>query len=131
MWLFVMFDLPTNTKVERRNATLFRKALEKDGFTMMQYSVYIRHCASKESMNVHIKRLRNNAVNIYFIAEGKIGKYSSGIAVCRSTQNFTAYTAAFFGHFFLRKPIAQRFELFAQLIFIHYYFSAISCLAGS
>ena len=50
MWLFVMFDLPTNTKVERRNATLFRKALEKDGFTMMQYSVYIRHCASKESM---------------------------------------------------------------------------------
>ena len=60
MWLFVMFDLPTNTKVERRNATLFRKALEKDGFTMMQYSVYIRHCASKESTNVHIKRLRNN-----------------------------------------------------------------------
>ena len=60
MWLFVMFDLPTNTKVERRNATLFRKALEKDGFTMMQYSVYIRHCASKESMNVQIKRLRNN-----------------------------------------------------------------------
>ena len=59
-WLFVIFDFPTNTKVERRNATLFRKALEKDGFTMMQYSVYIRHCASKESMNVHIKRLRNN-----------------------------------------------------------------------
>lgn len=42
-----------------------------------------------------IKRLRNNAIDIYFIAEGKIGKYSSGIAVCRSTQNFTADTAAF------------------------------------
>ena len=44
MWLFVFFDLPTTTKAERRNAAQFRKALEKDGFTMMQYSVYVRHC---------------------------------------------------------------------------------------
>ena len=57
MWLFVFFDLPTNTKTERRNAALFRKMLEKDGFTMMQYSVYVRHCASKENMEVHIKRV--------------------------------------------------------------------------
>lgn len=57
MWLFVFFDLPTNTKTERRNATLFRKMLEKDGFTMMQYSVYVRHCVSKENMDVHIKRV--------------------------------------------------------------------------
>lgn len=59
MWLFVFFDLPTTTKLERRNASLFRKSLEKDGFSMMQYSVYIRHCASYESMNVHIKRVRS------------------------------------------------------------------------
>ena len=58
MWLFVFFDLPTTTKTERRNAAQFRKALEKDGFTMMQYSVYVRHCASRESMNVHIKRVQ-------------------------------------------------------------------------
>lgn len=58
MWIFVFFDLPTNTKTERRNAMLFRKALEKDGFTMKQYSVYIRYCASKEHMDVHIKRVR-------------------------------------------------------------------------
>lgn len=56
MWLFVFFDLPTNTKTERRHAVQFRKALEKDGFTMMQYSVYVRHCASKENMQVHIKQ---------------------------------------------------------------------------
>ena len=60
MWLFVFFDLPTNTKTERRHAALFRKALEKDGFTMMQYSVYVRHCASKENMTVHIKRVRKS-----------------------------------------------------------------------
>ena len=58
MWLFVFFDLPTTTKKERKNATQFRKTLEKDGFTMMQYSVYIRHCPSKENRDVHIKRIQ-------------------------------------------------------------------------
>ena len=29
----------------------------KDGYTMMQFSVYIRHCASKESAEVHVKRV--------------------------------------------------------------------------
>ena len=60
MWLFVFFDLPTNTKTERRHAAQFRKALEKDGFSMMQYSVYVRHCASKENMQVHINRVRRS-----------------------------------------------------------------------
>jgi CRISPR-associated protein Cas2 len=58
MWLFVFFDLPTTTKKERKDAAQFRKALEKDGFTMMQYSVYIRHCPSKENMEVHIARVK-------------------------------------------------------------------------
>lgn len=58
MWLFVLFDLPTTTKAQRKAASYFRKSLEKDGFTMMQYSVYNRYCASRESMDVHIKRIR-------------------------------------------------------------------------
>ncbi len=45
MWLFVFFDLPVTTKIERKTAARFRKDLMKDGFTMMQFSVYIRHCA--------------------------------------------------------------------------------------
>ena len=57
MWLFVFFDLPTETKVERKAHAGFRKDLMKDGFTMMQYSVYIRHCASSESADVHVKRV--------------------------------------------------------------------------
>ena len=59
MWLFVFFDLPTNTKKERKAAARFRKDLIQDGFTMMQYSVYIRHCASKESGEVHSKRIKS------------------------------------------------------------------------
>ncbi|MBQ9770227.1 MAG: CRISPR-associated endonuclease Cas2 [Lentisphaeria bacterium] len=59
MWLYVFFDLPTNTKAQRHEAARFRKGLLQDGFTMMQYSVYIRHCASKESFEVHLKRVKS------------------------------------------------------------------------
>ena len=58
MWLFVMFDLPVTTKKERRAASQFRKNLQKDGFTMMQYSIYTRHCASKEVLQMHARRIR-------------------------------------------------------------------------
>jgi CRISPR-associated protein Cas2 len=57
MWLFVFFDLPTETKKDRRNASQFRGNLLKDGFSMMQFSVYIRHCASSESADVHEKKI--------------------------------------------------------------------------
>lgn len=57
MWLFVFFDLPTETKKDRKNASGFRNKLLKDGFSMMQYSVYVRHCASSESADVHEKRI--------------------------------------------------------------------------
>lgn len=60
MWLFVFFDLPTKTKTEQRHAAQFRKALERDGFSMMQYSVYVRHCASKENLAVHVGRVRRS-----------------------------------------------------------------------
>ena len=59
MWLIVMFDLPTKTKKERHDYAVFRKKLERDGFVMHQYSVYKRFCASLESKEVHIKRVRS------------------------------------------------------------------------
>jgi len=58
MWIFAMFDLPTDTKRARRAYTQFRKNLLKDGFTMVQYSVYVRHCASEENADVHHKRVK-------------------------------------------------------------------------
>lgn len=58
MWLLVMFDLPTVTKKDKKNAARFRKDLEKDGFVMHQFSVYMRFCASLETANVHIRRVR-------------------------------------------------------------------------
>ena len=58
MWVFVMYDLPTDTKKERKAAAKFRKEIMADGFTMFQFSTYIRHCASMENAQVHIKRVK-------------------------------------------------------------------------
>lgn len=78
MWLFVVFDLPVTTKRDRKNANQFRKNLLKDGFTMMQFSVYIRHCASKESMETHMKRIERlvppkGKVSMIFITDKQYG----------------------------------------------------------
>ena len=58
MWVFVLFDLPTETKRDRKVYTDFRKNLRKDGFTMFQFSIYLRHCMSMENANVHIRRVK-------------------------------------------------------------------------
>lgn len=58
MWVFVFFDLPTETKKERKQYAEFRTKLVKDGFTMFQFSIYLRHCPSFENAEVHIKRVK-------------------------------------------------------------------------
>jgi CRISPR-associated protein Cas2 len=59
MWLFAMFDLPVKTKKQRRRYTEFRKGLLKEGFFMMQYSVYARFCESEDSAKGHRFRVKN------------------------------------------------------------------------
>lgn len=58
LWILVFFDLPTETAKERKIAASFRKKIMEDGFTMFQFSIYVRHCASRENMDVHIKRVK-------------------------------------------------------------------------
>lgn len=57
MWLLVMFDLPTKTKPQRKAASGFRNELLKDGFSMVQYSVYTRPCPTEENAEVHEERI--------------------------------------------------------------------------
>ena len=87
MWLFVFFDLPVVTKKERKIAAGFRKKLLRDGFTMMQYSVYIRHCASKQSMQVHIKRIEG-----FVPAKGHVSILKVTDKQFGNIQNFIGYT---------------------------------------
>jgi len=58
MWVVVMFDLPVDTPQARHAYTQFRGWLLKDGFTMLQYSVYARHSSSEENAQVHINRVQ-------------------------------------------------------------------------
>lgn len=59
MWVMVFFDLPTETKKERKSAALFRKRLIEDGFVMFQFSIYMRHCPSHETADTHIRRVKS------------------------------------------------------------------------
>lgn len=68
LWVLVFFDLPTETRKERKIATSFRKKLLDDGFAMFQFSIYMRFCASRENADVHIKRTKMNLP-----PKGKVG----------------------------------------------------------
>lgn len=58
MWVLVFFDLPTETKTDRKIYAQFRKKILADGFQMFQFSMYLRHCNSRENAEVHIKRVK-------------------------------------------------------------------------
>ena len=79
MWVLVLFDLPTETKKEVKAAARFRKDIIQDGFTMFQFSIYIRHCASRENAEVHIKRVKSRLpekghVGIFCITDKQFGE---------------------------------------------------------
>lgn len=57
MWMFVLFDLPVDTKKERKAATKFRHALLDLGFEMSQFSVYLKFCAGKEQAEALARRV--------------------------------------------------------------------------
>ena len=60
MRMIVFFDLPVKEKSERREATKFRNFLLKDGYHMVQFSVYTRVCNGYDSVSTHEKRLKSN-----------------------------------------------------------------------
>lgn len=101
MWVLVLFDLPTETKKQRSQATRFRKELLDDGFIMFQFSIYLRHCPSKENADVHIRRVKKCLPEF-----GKIG------IICITDKQFEQMEI-----FFSKKPTdlptgPQQLELF-------------------
>ena len=58
MRILVFFDLPVKTKPQRRKATQFRNFLIKDGYYMVQFSVYARVCNGNDMVELHKKRLK-------------------------------------------------------------------------
>ena len=82
MWIMLFFDLPTETKKDKKHYRNFSKALEKDGFTRFQYSVYIRHCPSPQNAAVHIRRVQaflppNGHISMFTITDKQFGSMAN------------------------------------------------------
>ena len=67
MWNLVIFDLPVMTKVQRRAATGFRKLLIDLGWSMEQYSVYVRYVPTGMSVAPEVQTIRTRVP-----AQGKV-----------------------------------------------------------
>jgi CRISPR-associated protein Cas2 len=101
MWIMVLFDLPTETKQDKKNYTDFRKKMQKDGFTMFQFSAYLRHCSSRENAEVHVKRVQRNLP-----PKGHVG-------ILTITDKQFGMMQVFFGGVEKEKaPVPQQLELF-------------------
>ena len=53
-----MFDLPTIESYERKEYSLFRKALIKNGYQMIQFSVYTKPILGQIKIEYEINKLR-------------------------------------------------------------------------
>ncbi len=60
MWIMTLFDLPTGTKAERKEAAKFRDYLLDQGFEMAQFSVYMRMVSGKEQAETLRKRIKKH-----------------------------------------------------------------------
>jgi CRISPR-associated protein Cas2 len=59
-WLLVTFDLPTLSKKGRKAAHDFREWLKDDGYSMLQWSVYVRACVTFARQETHLERLKGH-----------------------------------------------------------------------
>ena len=91
MRVFVFFDLPVDTAAQRKEYRLFRKYLVKEGFLMLQESVYCKLALNPTTARaimdgVREKRPSAGLVQILLVTEKQfarmelvIGEYSSQI----------------------------------------------------
>lgn len=101
LWILVFFDLPVVTKKERSIATRFRKEIMADGFTMFQFSIYVRHCPSRENAEVHINRVK------------RILPEKGHVGILTITDKQFGMMEIFFGKKEKKPPgVAQQLELF-------------------
>ena len=78
MWLVVCFDLPVGDPTERRDATRFRHRLLDEGFTMKQWSVYIRYFVTRAQADAAADRIGGHVppmgkVSMMFITDKQFG----------------------------------------------------------
>lgn len=60
MWILVLFDLPVIEKQERKDASDFRNFLLDSGFSMVQYSIYIKVVSGADSCERYYKLIEKH-----------------------------------------------------------------------
>lgn len=60
MRLMVLYDLPVVDKEDRKVYAKFHKFLLRNGYDMVQFSVYARICNGQDSVDKHLARLKMN-----------------------------------------------------------------------
>ena len=60
MRIMVLFDLPVETPLQRHNYGKFRRYLIKNGFMMMQESVYVKLALNQNTAAAIIDALKKN-----------------------------------------------------------------------
>ena len=56
-WFYMIYRLKLKKIYERQ--LFFRKRLLDNGFSLFQFSMYMRQCPSRENADVHIKRVKS------------------------------------------------------------------------
>lgn len=94
--MLVFFDLPVKTKKQRKTATQFRNFLLKDGYHMIQYSVYGRVCNGFDAVVKHHQRLRlsvpeNGSIRLLTITEKQYQSIDILIGALKKEEGPIAY----------------------------------------
>ena len=93
MRIIVLFDLPVATKKDRKEYTSFRNFLIKDGYDMIQFSVYARITLNHDDSKKHIDRLKQNlpkkgSVRVMSITEKQYNSMQILLGETIATENF-------------------------------------------
>ena len=67
MKIMVFFDLPVTTKAKRKAYSKFRKNLISEGFSMLQFSVYVRTVRNNDDARKYVSR-----VSSFLPSEGSV-----------------------------------------------------------
>ena len=79
MRILVFFDLPTKTKKDKQNYVVFRKFLLRQGFDMLQFSVYCRICNGDDMVEKYCNRIYerlipNGSIRVLVITDKQYGR---------------------------------------------------------
>lgn len=79
MRIILFFDLPMITEDDKRIYTRFRKQLVRNGYMMLQFSVYSKICTNREAAVNNILKIKKNvpekgSIRILLVTEKQYSK---------------------------------------------------------